>query len=375
MFGKRINLFKLLGFEVRIDLSWIIIAILIAWSLSTGLFPFHYKNLSSQTYWIMGIIAAVGLFLSIIVHEFSHSLVARKYGMDMKGITLFIFGGVAEMEDEPPSPKVELLMAGVGPLSSIVIAAIFYGLYSLGKTIGWADPVNGVVQYLGIINAILAGFNLLPAFPLDGGRVLRAALWQWKKNLRWATRISAQIGSGFGVLLIVLGFLNIFRGNFIGGMWWVLIGMFLQTAAKMSYRKLITRKALEGEKVQRFMNPNPVTVRPETTVEEFVEDFVYKYHFKMFPVVNSERVIGCVTTKQVKEVPRDKWSNTTVSDLALECTPDTTVKPDDDAMRALSLMRRTGGSRLVVVEDDQLAGVVSLKDMMQFLSLKVDLEE
>jgi Zn-dependent protease/CBS domain-containing protein len=375
MFGKRINLFKLLGFEVRIDLSWIIIAILIAWSLSTGLFPFHYKNLSSQTYWIMGIIAAVGLFLSIIVHEFSHSLVARKYGMDMKGITLFIFGGVAEMEDEPPSPKVELLMAGVGPLSSIVIAAIFYGLYSLGKTIGWADPVNGVVQYLGIINAILAGFNLLPAFPLDGGRVLRAALWQWKKNLRWATRISAQIGSGFGVLLIVLGFLNLFRGNFIGGMWWVLIGMFLQTAAKMSYRKLITRKALEGEKVRRFMNPNPVTVRPETTVEEFVEDFVYKYHFKMFPVVNSERVIGCVTTKQVKELPRDKWSNTTVSDLTLECTPDTTVKPDDDAMRALSLMRRTGGSRLVVVEDDQLAGVLSLKDMMQFLSLKVDLEE
>jgi Zn-dependent protease/CBS domain-containing protein len=375
MFGKRINLFKLLGFEVRIDLSWIVIAILIAWSLSTGLFPFHYKNLSSQTYWIMGIIAAVGLFLSIIVHEFSHSLVARKYGMDMQGITLFIFGGVAEMEDEPPSPKVELLMAGVGPLSSIVIAAIFYGIYSLGKTIGWPAPVNGVVQYLGIINAILAGFNLLPAFPLDGGRVLRAALWHWKNNLRWATRISAQIGSGFGLLLIVLGFLNIFRGNFIGGMWWVLIGMFLQTAAKMSYRKLITRKALEGEKVRRFMNPNPVVVEPTTTVDEFVEDYVYKYHFKMFPVVNSERVVGCVTTKQVKEVPRENWSDTTVSELALQCTPDTTVKPDDDAMRALSLMRRTGGSRLVVVEDDQLAGVVSLKDMMQFLSLKVDLED
>jgi Zn-dependent protease/CBS domain-containing protein len=375
MFGKSINLFKLLGFEVRIDLSWIIIAILIAWSLSTGLFPFHYKNLSTQTYWIMGIVAAVGLFLSIIVHEFSHSLVARKYGMPMKGITLFIFGGVAEMEDEPPNPKVELLMAGVGPLSSIAIAAIFYGIYSLGKAIGWAEPVNGVMQYLGIINAILAGFNLLPAFPLDGGRVLRAALWHWKKNMRWATRISAQIGSGFGIFLIVLGFLNILRANFVGGMWWVLIGMFLQSAAKMSYRQLITRRALEGEKVRRFMNSNPVTVEPTTTVEEFVEDYVYKYHFKMFPVVNSEGIIGCVTTKQVKEVPREKWSNTTVSELALKCTPDTTVKPDDDAIRALSLMRRTGGSRLVVVEDDQLAGVVTLKDMMQFLSLKVDLED
>ena len=375
MFGKKINLFRLLGFEVRIDLSWIIIAVLIAWSLSTGLFPFYYKNLSIETYWAMGIIAAVGLFISIIVHEFSHSLVARKYGIPMKGITLFIFGGVAEMEDEPPSPKVELLMAGVGPLSSIAIAAIFYGIYILGRTIGWADPVNGVVEYLGLINAILAGFNLLPAFPLDGGRVLRAALWHWKRNMRWATRISAQIGSGFGILLIVLGFFNILKADFIAGMWWVLIGMFLQSAAKMSYRQLITRRALEGEKVRRFMNSNPVTVEPTTTVDELVEDYVYKYHFKMFPVVNGERIVGCVTTKQVKEVPREKWSHTTVSELALKCTPDTTVKPDDDAMKALSLMRRTGGSRLVVVEDDQLAGVVALKDMMQFLSLKVDLDE
>jgi Zn-dependent protease/CBS domain-containing protein len=375
MFGKRINLFKLLGFEVRIDLSWIIIAVLIAWSLSTGLFPFYYKNLSIQTYWVMGIIAAVGLFISIIVHEFSHSLVARRYGMPMKGITLFIFGGVAEMEDEPPNPKVELLMAGVGPLSSMAIAAVFYGVYILGKTIGWGDPVNGVVEYLAVINALLAGFNLLPAFPLDGGRVLRAALWHWKRNVRWATRISAQIGSGFGILLIILGLLNVFRGNFIGGMWWFLIGLFLRSAAKMSYRQLVTREALEGEKVQRFMNPNPVTVQPATTLKDFVEDFVYKYHFKMFPVVNSDRVIGCITTKQVKEVPREQWSDITVRELALACTPDTTVKPDDDAIRALALMRRTGGSRLVVVEDDRLAGVVSLKDMLQFLSLKVDLDE
>jgi len=375
MFGKRINLFKLLGFEVRIDLSWIIIAVLIAWSLSTGLFPFYYKNLSIQTYWVMGIIAAVGLFISIIVHEFSHSLVARKYGMPMKGITLFIFGGVAEMEDEPPNPKVELLMAGVGPLSSMAIAGVFYGVYLLGKAIGWGDPVNGVVEYLAAINALLAGFNLLPAFPLDGGRVLRAALWHWKRNVRWATRISAQIGSGFGILLIILGLLNVFRGNFIGGMWWFLIGMFLRSAAKMSYRQLVTREALEGEKVRRFMNPNPVTVQPTTTLKDFVEDYVYKYHFKMFPVVNSDHVIGCITTKQVKEVPREQWSDITVRELALGCTPDTTVKPDDDAIRALSLMRRTGGSRLVVVEDDRLAGVVSLKDMLQFLSLKVDLDE
>jgi Zn-dependent protease/predicted transcriptional regulator len=374
MFGKRINLFNLLGFQVRIDLSWIIIALLIAWSLSTGLFPFHYKNLSTEVYWIMGIVAAVGLFLSIIVHEFSHSIMARRFGMPMKGITLFIFGGVAEMEDEPPSAKAEFMMAIVGPLTSVAIAVIFYGIYSLGKGVGWPEPVNGVLQYLGLINGVLAVFNMLPAFPLDGGRVLRAGLWWWKDNLRWATKVSSMIGSGFGILLIVLGVLNVLGGNFVGGMWWFLIGMFLQTAARMSYRQLVTRKALEGEKVRRFMISNPVTVPPSISVETLVEDYIYKYHYKMFPVVNSDTNLGCVTTKQVKEIPRDQWSETKVEDLAMECTPETTVKPDDDAIKALSLMRKSGNSRLLVVEGDELAGVVSLKDMLEFLSLKVDLD-
>lgn len=374
MFGKRINLFKLLGFEVRIDLSWIIIALLVAWSLSTGLFPFHYKNLSTEIYWIMGIVAAIGLFLSIIVHEFSHSLVARRFGMPMKGITLFIFGGVAEMDDEPPSAKAEFMMAIVGPLSSIAIAVMFYGMYGLGKGIGWPEPVNGVMQYLGMINGVLAVFNMLPAFPLDGGRVLRAGLWWWKDNLRWSTKISSMIGSGFGIFLIALGVLNVFGGNFVGGMWWFLIGMFLQSAARMSYQQLITRKALEGEKVRRFMVSNPVTVTPSISVETLVEDYIYKYHFKMFPVVNSDGGVGCVTSKQVKEIPREQWSDTKVEDLAKECSIESTVKPDDDAIKALSLMRKSGSSRLLVLEGDELAGVVSLKDMLEFLSLKVDLD-
>ena len=267
MFGNRIKLFKLLGFEVRVDWSWIIIAVLIAWSLSKGLFPSYYKNLSTQTYWWMGIIGALGLFLSIIVHEFSHSLVARRYGLPMKGITLFIFGGVAEMEDEPPSAKVEFMMAIAGPLSSILIALIFYGIHAAGKQAGLAEPINGVVGYLAWINAILAGFNLLPAFPLDGGRVLRSILWGVKKNLRWATYISSRIGSGFGILLIVLGVIQVFRGNFIGGMWWFLIGMFLQGAAKASYQQLLTRRALEGEPISRFMKSDAVTVPPSSRLK------------------------------------------------------------------------------------------------------------
>jgi Zn-dependent protease/CBS domain-containing protein len=376
MFGKRIKLFKLLGFEVRIDWSWIIIAILIAWSLSRGLFPSYYKNLSTQTYWWMGIIGALGLFLSIIAHEFSHSLVARKYGLPMKGITLFIFGGVAEMEEEPSSPRVEFMMAIAGPLSSIVIALIFYGIHAAGKQAGLAEPINGVVGYLGWINAILAGFNLLPAFPLDGGRVLRSILWGVKKNLRWATYMSSRIGSGFGIFLIILGVIQVFRGNFIGGMWWFLIGMFLQGAAKASYQQLITRKALEGEPIRRFMKADPVTVSPSVSLEQLVEDYVYKYHFKMFPVVeDSDRLLGCVTTRQVKEIPREEWGRKTVGEVASQCSAENTIEPQADAMQAISIMNRTGNSRLMVVEGGHLVGIIALKDLLELLSLKVELED
>jgi Zn-dependent protease/predicted transcriptional regulator len=375
MFGRRIRLFKLLGFEVRIDWSWIIIALLIAWSLSKGLFPSYYKNLSTQTYWLMGIIGALGLFFSIIVHEFSHSLVARKYGVPMKGITLFIFGGVAEMGEEPSSAKVEFMMAVVGPLSSILIALIFYGFYSLGKQGGISAPIIGVVGYLGWINAILAAFNLLPAFPLDGGRILRSILWGAKKNLRWATYISSRIGAGFGILLIVLGVVQVFRGNFIGGMWWFLIGMFLQGAAKTSYQQLITRRALEGEPISRFMKTDPVTVSPTISLEQLVEDYIYKYHFKMFPVVeDSHRILGCITTKHVKEIPREEWRQKTVGEVVTQCSSENTIEPQVDAMKALSVMNRTGNSRLMVVEKGRLVGIISLKDMLELLSLKVELE-
>ena len=375
MFGKRLRLFKLLGFEVRIDWSWIIIAVLIAWSLSTGLFPFHYKNLSTQTYWLMGIAGAAGLFLSIIAHEFCHSLVARKYGLPMKGITLFIFGGVAEMGDEVPSPKAEFMMAAVGPLSSIVIAAIFYGIYTLGK-VNFSEPINGIVGYLAFINAILAGFNLVPAFPLDGGRMLRSVLWGWKKNIRWATRVSAGIGSGFGILMIIFGVLHILSGNFIGGMWWFLIGMFIQGAAKASYQQLITRRALEGEPVERFMKTQTVSVRPSLSLKDLVEDYVYRYHFKMFPVVDdSNKLLGCITTKQVKEIPREEWANKRVKDVAIPCSEKNTIHPKMDAVKALSLMKRDGTSRLMVTEGSQLVGIIALKDLLEFLSLKVELDE
>jgi len=375
MFGKRLNLFKLFGFQVNIDFSWVFIAVLIAWSLSTGLFPFQYQGLSTRTYWIMGIIGSLGLFLSIIIHEFSHSLVARRYGMNMKGITLFIFGGMAEMSDEPPNPRAEFMMAVVGPVTSMLLAGVFYVIYISGATQGQPNPVNGVVRYLAFINALLAAFNVVPAFPLDGGRMLRSVLWGVKGDLRWATRVSARIGSGFGILLIGLGIFNVFAGNFIGGMWWFLIGMFLYSAAKMSYQQLLTRRALEGESVRRFMKSDPITVPPDMTIKQLVEDYVYAFHHKLYPVVDgSGRLDGCITTQQIKEVPREEWEQKRVGDLKNPCSVENTLSPDTDAVEALSLMNRTGASRLMVTENGRLVGVVTLKDMLKFLSLRIELD-
>jgi Zn-dependent protease/CBS domain-containing protein len=373
MFGKSISLFKLFGFEVKIDISWLVIALLITWTLAKGSFPHYYQGFQNSTYWIMGILGALGLFIAIIFHELSHSLVARKFGLPMKGITLFIFGGVAEMTEEPPSPKAEFFMAIAGPISSIILGLGLFGVRFLGKGIGWSKPVLGVISYLALINIILAGFNLLPAFPLDGGRVLRSVLWGMKNNLQWATRIASSIGSAFGIALILFGALSVFMGNLIGGIWWVLIGMFMRGASQMSYQQLIVRRSLEGEKVRRFMVPDPVTVAPIVTVEDLVEDYVYKYHFKMFPVVEGGKLLGCVTLNQIKEIPREERHTHTIRDLAKSCTKENTIGPDEDAMKALALMNRTKSSRLMVVERDRLLGVIALKDMLEFLSLKVDL--
>ncbi len=375
MFGKSVKLFTLLGFEVKVDFSWIIIAVLVTWSLAKGLFPFYYEDLSNTTYWYMGIAGAVGLFLSIVVHEFSHSVVARRFGIPMRGITLFIFGGVAEMNEEPQSAKSELYMAVAGPGASVVVGGVFYLIHLVTQGNIVSVAFHGVLQYLGFINLVLAGFNLLPAFPLDGGRVLRSILWGWKDNIRWATRISSQIGSGFGVFLIIMGAFNFISGNFIGGVWWFLIGMFVRTASQNSYQQLILRKELEGEKVERFMKENPITVSSNVTIRELVEDYVYKYHFKMFPVVEDSKLIGCVTTRQIKQYPPEEWEKYTVRELAKECTEENTIGKDEDAVKALSIMRNSGNSRLMVVDDKgKLVGILVLKDLLDFFFLRIDLE-
>jgi Zn-dependent protease/CBS domain-containing protein len=376
MFGKSITLFKLLGFEVRIDASWIIIALLITWSLAQGVFPLYDNTLSPATYWFLGVLGALGLFGSIILHELSHSLVARKFGLPMKGITLFVFGGIAEMDEEPPSPKAEFFMAIAGPLTSIAIGFACLAIVNAGISFAWPSPPIMVLNYLGIINIILAIFNLLPAFPLDGGRVLRSILWGWKKNIRWATRVSAFIGSGFGLMLIFLGIFSVFAGGVIGGIWWALIGLFLRNASKMSYQSILVKEALQGEKIERFMKPETATVSPDTTVDHLVEDYAYKYHFTNYPVVKDSQPLSVVNINDVKNIPKEEWDLHTVDELAKPFSTDNTVAFDDNAIKALSVMNKTGNTRLMVVDHGgKLLGAVALNDLIKFISMKLNLEE
>jgi Zn-dependent protease/CBS domain-containing protein len=373
LFGRSLTLFELVGFKVKVDASWIFLALLIAWSLARGFFPSLYQGLSPATYWWMGITGVIGLALSLVLHELSHSVVARRYGMPIRGITLFIFGGVAEMEDEPPSAKAEFVMAIAGPIMSFVLALGFYGVSLAGQAQGLPEPVLGVTRYLAFLNGLLATFNLLPAFPLDGGRVLRSWLWYWKRDLRWATRVASRIGTGFGVVLMALGVASVLIGNFVGGMWWFLIGLFLHGAARGSYFQLMMRRALEGEPVWRFMCAEPVTVPAATTVRELVEEFIYRHHHDMFPVTQNGRLIGCVSAREVKAVPREQWDQLTVREIAKECSPENTIDRDQDAVKALALMQRTNNGRLMVTQQGQLVGVLVLKDLLHFLSLKIDL--
>ena len=370
MFGKKFKIFKILGFEVGIDLSWLVIAALIVWSFATGIFPHFYPGLPSYYYWIMGIVGAVGFFLSLIFHELTHSLFARKYGIRIKGITLFIFGGVAQMEEEPKTPIAEFVMAIAGPLSSFLLAGIFYILHFFAKQIGLTVILTGIFHYLSIINVFLAIFNLIPAFPLDGGRVLRSILWKIKKDVIWATKIASRLGIVFGTVLIILGIINVFTGgDFIDGLWSVLIGMFLNNASNSSYRQLVIKTLLENENVSRFIT-SPITVVPAISIKQFIEGYVYKYYSRMFPVVDEGKLLGCAHINSVKNIPKNKWDIITVKEVIKNCSPENTVSPQDSVFKALMIMNRTGNSQLMVTEGENLAGMIAQKDITKFLDLK-----
>jgi Zn-dependent protease/CBS domain-containing protein len=381
MFGMRWRLFRLLGIPVNVDVSWLLILALLTLSFAEGFpailgayFPAEAQQLAPAEYWIMGLVTALAFFACIVLHEFGHALVARSRGMPISGITLFLFGGVSELGEEPRSAGTEFLMAVAGPLVSAVLAAAFLLVAMVGYQVGWPPPVVMILGYLATINALVLIFNMVPAFPLDGGRVLRSILWGVTGNVRQATRWASHAGQAFAWVLIAWGVLLFFSHNWVGGLWSALIGLFLNSAAKSGYQQVLIRQALQGEPVRRFMNSKPIVVPPSLDLLHWVEDFVYRYHHRAFPVASNGQLEGLVTTQALSRIPRREWPEHTVGVVLVSDLPAVSIAADADALEALGKMQRIGSSRLLVTEGDQLVGIVSLKDLLRFLNLKFELE-
>lgn len=381
MVGNRWRLFRLAGIPVSVDASWLIILALLTTTLSSvfpdlmkAYFPDAALRQHRWLYWLMGLLAALAFFGCILLHEMGHAVVARSRRIPIRGITLFLFGGVAEIEDEPPSAGAELVMAIAGPAVSVVLAAILGTLAAMGYHQGWLPQIVIVLGYLAAINILVLTFNLVPAFPLDGGRVLRAILWGATGNLRRATHSASLLGRAFAWILMAWGMLNFLAGTWLEGIWIGLIGMYLDHAAQVGYRQVLLRKALEGEPVRRFMNPNPITVPPSLDLRRWVEEYVYRHHCKAFPVVSEGALEGLIETRALAGIPRGEWDRHTVGEVMRRDLKALTISPAADAVKALGKMRQSGSSRLVVTEGDRLVGIITLKDLLHFLGLKIELE-
>jgi Zn-dependent protease len=371
--ARRIRLFEVLGFPIRLDPSWFVVLLLLTWSLGSEYFPARVGGLPVAGYWAMGAIATVGLFACVVLHELAHAVVARRFGLEMRGITLFLFGGVAEMPDEPPSPKAEALVALAGPAASAALAGGLFVAAGAGRIAGIPAPVTEVVAYLALLNVVLVVFNCIPAFPLDGGRVLRAILWGRSRSLRRATRVTAAIGSGFGFALLILGVLRFVGGDFVGGLWAALVGLFLRGAAQMSERNAVIRDELGDLPIDRFATRDPVVVAPGECVETLVNEYFYRHYHGMFPVVDDGRVVGCVRTKDVRDVDRSAWATTTVGSIMERCTDENTVAAGTPAAEGMRRLGANGFSRLMVVRGGRLEGVVAGSDLIRFLARREEI--
>lgn len=380
MFGHSLTLFKLFGFRVSVHASWLFLAVLVVWTLAVGHFPDAVPGLAPASYWMMGVAGLLGLAFSIVAHEFAHALVARRFDMPIRGITLFIFGGVAEMENEPTSAKGEFWMAIAGPIMSFLLAIAFYllavlaGVRLVDGTVVVSVPAV-ILLYLAGINAILAAFNMVPAFPLDGGRVLRAALWAWKDDILWATRIAARAGWAFGFVLIVLGVWSVVTGNVVGGIWWFVIGIFVQMAATAHLQQHVHTSMLAGIPVSAVMRRDPVTVQPSLSLTRLLNDYFLRHYFKDFPVVDGGRVVGCVSLASLREQSDGPLATVTVGDVMQPCSEENTIAPEADASRALQKMQRGTKSRLLVMRDDRLVGILSLRDLLNYLGIRQEIDQ
>lgn len=356
------------GIDVRADPSWFVIFALITFTLAYGYFPRELPGLLRSTYLVAGVVASLLFFSSILLHELSHSVVAKRLGIDVPSITLFLFGGVSQLQDEPDDPRKELAITIAGPLMSFALAFLFTAIWFFVRGAG-ATPVSQTFLWLGGINFALAVFNLLPGLPLDGGRVLRAFLWWRHGSIERATRTASLTGKALAMGLILLGFLLLFYGQW-GGVWLILIGMFLRSAAEASYQDLVLKRALSDASVAQAMIANPVTVAPDITLREFVDEHVLRHGFRGFPVREGDEVLGVISLDQVKGTPREELDGSAVRERMVRLSPRITTSPAAPLVEALRRMQASGVGRLLVLEDGELVGMITKEGLLRFIEAR-----
>jgi len=367
-----INAFSVRGIRIRIDQSWFIAFFLFAWTLSAGYYPLQVPDYSGFTYWIAGTLSSLGLFACVLLHELSHCVVAQRLGAAVRQITLFIFGGVSEMgQNYSSTAKAEFLITVAGPVSSMALGVLFVTIAYIIK--GSADRiVVEVVHYLYYVNFLLAAFNLIPGFPLDGGRVLRAYLWHRSGNLSKATRSAARVGELFAMTLIGFGLLSVLAMHIIPGVWLILIGLFLKNSAQTEYRAFELRFGLQDLKVREVMTP-AVAVDTSMTISQLVNEFVFHYHYRTFPVVELGRFIGMIDVRSIKGVPAADWPTTKIGPYLSDPSTYATVDPDIDATDALRVLLARNCSTAPVVRNGTLLGILTRSDLFKLVSLKRDI--
>ena len=371
MIRNAIRLGRVGDIEIGLDYSWLVVFVLVVWTLTAHYFPSTYPDWAGSTYWIVGILTSLLFFASVIAHELGHSLVAVRVGLPVASITLFIFGGVAQLGREPDRAIHEFWIAIAGPAVSVVLGILFAALATLS-----ADPtvpLAALAGWLGYINLALAAFNFIPGFPLDGGRVFRAVLWGLTRDLLRATRIATIVGRGVGYAFMLLGIVLVFDGNLWNGLWLVFIGWFLEKAASTSYDQLSLRESLSDLTVGRLAHRDLPEVAPDEALDRVVDDHILETGRRFLAVVDGDRLLGIVTLHRLRDVPREEWPHRRVEEAMLPRDQAITVAPETPLYDVLTHLSPDGVNQVAVLDGDRFLGIVSRDQVVDFMRARAEL--
>lgn len=370
MTRHNIPLGRIFGISIGLDYSWFVIFALLTWTLADSYYPAEFKGWSPLLYWFTGAVTAIMLFVSVLLHELGHSVVALRYKIEVRSITLFLFGGIAQIGAEPPSAIAEFFIASAGPFVSLILAVVFYAMQPL---VAGIEPLLGPAKYLAYINFALVLFNLIPGYPLDGGRVFRAIVWAITGSMRRATLVAANSGRFFAFLFILLGVWQMFSGNPIGGLWIAFIGWFLENAASAQVQQVLIRDLLAGHKVSQAMSTHCANVPADLTLQDLVEEHIVGSGQHCFLVSRGDETVGLVTLQRMKEVPRPEWATTRVGRVMLPLEQSESIDPDAELWPAMLKLDRNGVNQLPVTRNHQVVGMLSREDVISFLRTMQDL--